>query len=160
MPVTSNLSYAWYDTPNIHFCTIADFVDLAHEIGAIIDQQRGAQSTRIAASATPADMGVESVRRTGGVPNPSTALTVGIAGSFCSLPKEPQMPANPDLRDFVADAQDWRRDIHAHPELLYDVPRTAKFVADRLHAFGCDEVKMFVGKSGVVGVINGRKSGG
>ncbi len=38
MPVTSNLSYAWYDTPNIHFCTIADFVDLAHEIGAIIDR--------------------------------------------------------------------------------------------------------------------------
>lgn len=38
MPVTSNLSYAWYDTPNIHFCTIADFVALAHEIGATIDR--------------------------------------------------------------------------------------------------------------------------
>ena len=65
-----------------------------------------------------------------------------------------------DLREFVADAQDWRRDIHAHPELLYDVQRTAKLVADRLQSFGCDQVKMFVGKSGVVGVIKGRKPGG
>ena len=70
------------------------------------------------------------------------------------------MSTDIDLRDFVADAQEWRRDIHAHPELLYDVQRTAKFVADRLHAFGCDQVKMFVGKSGVVGVIKGRKPGG
>jgi amidohydrolase len=61
------------------------------------------------------------------------------------------------IRDLAVDAGEWRRDIHAHPELLYDVPRTAKFVADRLHAFGCDEVEMFVGKSGVVGVIKGRK---
>jgi len=28
MPVTENLSYSWFDTPNIHFCTIADFVAL------------------------------------------------------------------------------------------------------------------------------------
>jgi methionine biosynthesis protein MetW len=37
MPVTEKLSYSWYDTPNIHFCTIADFVELAKEIGAVID---------------------------------------------------------------------------------------------------------------------------
>src|SRR5271170_3310990 len=29
MPVTHSLTYSWYDTPNIHFCTIADFVTLA-----------------------------------------------------------------------------------------------------------------------------------
>ena len=28
MPMTENLSYAWYETPNIHFCTIRDFVAL------------------------------------------------------------------------------------------------------------------------------------
>lgn len=28
MPVTKQLIYAWYDTPNIHFCTITDFVEL------------------------------------------------------------------------------------------------------------------------------------
>jgi len=37
MPVTKNLAYAWYDTPNIHFCTIRDFVDLTHEVGAVVE---------------------------------------------------------------------------------------------------------------------------
>ena len=37
MPVTESLSYAWYDTPNIHFCTIRDFVDLTREVGARIE---------------------------------------------------------------------------------------------------------------------------
>lgn len=39
MPVTSALSYQWYETPNIHFCTIRDFVALAGEIGAIIESR-------------------------------------------------------------------------------------------------------------------------
>jgi methionine biosynthesis protein MetW len=38
MPVTKSLSHSWYDTPNIHFCTIADFVALAREVGATIDK--------------------------------------------------------------------------------------------------------------------------
>ena len=38
MPVTESLSHSWYDTPNIHFCTIADFIALAHEVGARIDK--------------------------------------------------------------------------------------------------------------------------
>ena len=38
MPVTSNLSYSWYDTPNIHFCTIRDFVALTQEINADIER--------------------------------------------------------------------------------------------------------------------------
>lgn len=38
MPVTKNLSYAWHDTPNIHFCTIRDFVALAHELDARIER--------------------------------------------------------------------------------------------------------------------------
>jgi hippurate hydrolase len=66
------------------------------------------------------------------------------------------MPINPAVQRFVADARDWRRDIHQHPELLYDVPRTASFVADRLKAFGCDEVATGIGQTGVVGVIRGR----
>ena len=43
----------------------------------------------------------------------------------------------------VADLQDeikaWRQDIHRHPELLFDVHRTAGVVAEKLKAFGCDE---------------------
>jgi len=36
MPRTRTLDYNWYDTPNIHLCTLADFVDLTQTIGAII----------------------------------------------------------------------------------------------------------------------------
>lgn len=36
MPVTEDLPYSWYDTPNIHFCTIRDFVELAAEVDAEI----------------------------------------------------------------------------------------------------------------------------
>ena len=52
---------------------------------------------------------------------------------------------------------EWRRDIHAHPEILYDVHRTAGAVAEKLKAFGCDEVVTGIGRTGVVGVIRGRK---
>ncbi len=38
MPVTKNLAYTWYETPNIHFCTIKDFVDLVDDMGAVIEQ--------------------------------------------------------------------------------------------------------------------------
>jgi methionine biosynthesis protein MetW len=37
MPVTENLNHSWYDTPNIHFCTIRDFVSLARQIDARIE---------------------------------------------------------------------------------------------------------------------------
>ena len=63
----------------------------------------------------------------------------------------------------VADLADeivlWRRDLHENPELGYDVDRTASIVAERLEFFGCDEVVPGIGKTGVVGVIHGRKRG-
>jgi methionine biosynthesis protein MetW len=37
MPVTGNLSNSWHDTPNIHLCTIRDFVELIEELGAHIE---------------------------------------------------------------------------------------------------------------------------
>ncbi len=40
MPVTSHLSYQWYETPNIHFSTIRDFVILARELGCVIEKRR------------------------------------------------------------------------------------------------------------------------
>ena len=67
------------------------------------------------------------------------------------------MPVINRVADLQPDIQAWRRDIHAHPELLYDVHRTAAFVADRLREFGCDEVATGLGRTGVVGVIKGRK---
>jgi len=53
----------------------------------------------------------------------------------------------------------WRHDFHEHPELLYDVHRTAGIVAERLREFGCDEVVTGIGRTGVVAVIRGRQSG-
>lgn len=70
------------------------------------------------------------------------------------------MPIVNRVADLHPEIQAWRRDLHEHPELLYDVHRTAAFVADRLREFGCDEVATGLGKTGVVGVINGRKAGG
>ena len=70
------------------------------------------------------------------------------------------MPIVNRVADLQPDIQAWRRDIHQHPELLYDVHRTAAFVADRLREFGCDEVATGLGKTGVVGVIKGKKPAG
>jgi methionine biosynthesis protein MetW len=38
MPVTGLLNHAWYDSPNIHLCTIHDFVALCDEIGLRIEK--------------------------------------------------------------------------------------------------------------------------
>ena len=38
MPRTSNLPDTWYDTPNIHFCTIKDFVQLCDEINVKMER--------------------------------------------------------------------------------------------------------------------------
>jgi len=70
------------------------------------------------------------------------------------------MPIVNRVADLQPDIQAWRRDIHQHPELLYEVHRTAAFVADRLREFGCDEVVTGVGRTGVVGVIEGSKAAG
>jgi len=38
MPVSDNLPYQWYETPNIHFCTIKDFTVLCHEMGITVER--------------------------------------------------------------------------------------------------------------------------
>jgi len=70
------------------------------------------------------------------------------------------MPIVNRVADLQPDIQAWRRDIHEHPELLYEVHRTAALVADRLREFGCDEVISGIGRTGVVGVIKGSKPAG
>ncbi len=58
-----------------------------------------------------------------------------------------------ELQDEIAA---WRRDIHANPEILFDTHRTSALVAEKLTAFGCDEVVSGIGRTGVVGVIKGK----
>ena len=69
------------------------------------------------------------------------------------------MPIVNRVADLHADIAEWRRDLHMHPELQYDVHRTAGSVAEKLKAFGCDEVVSGLGRTGVVGVIRGKKGG-
>jgi len=38
MPITEDLPYSWYDTPNIHFCTVRDFMTLVEEIDAKVEK--------------------------------------------------------------------------------------------------------------------------
>jgi hippurate hydrolase len=68
------------------------------------------------------------------------------------------MPIINRIADLHDDITAWRRDLHAHPELLYDVHRTAATVAGMLKDFGCDEVVTGLGRTGVVGVIRGHRA--
>ena len=69
------------------------------------------------------------------------------------------MPIVNRFADLEPDIAAWRRDLHRHPELLYEVHRTAASVAEKLRSFGLDEVVTGIGRTGVVGVIKGRKGG-
>ena len=66
------------------------------------------------------------------------------------------MPVINRVADLAPEITAWRHDFHENPELLFDVHRTAAIVAEKLKAFGCDEVVSGIGRTGVVGVIRGR----
>lgn len=69
------------------------------------------------------------------------------------------MPVVNRFADLASDIVEWRRDLHAHPEVLFDTHRTSALVAGKLRDFGCDEVATGIGRTGVVGVIRGRATG-
>ena len=66
----------------------------------------------------------------------------------------------PEIVQAQKELSEWRRDIHAHPELGFDETRTAHFVAEQLTRWGIDVVTG-IGKTGVVGTLkvgNGNKT--
>ncbi|MDR1827738.1 MAG: amidohydrolase [Methylobacteriaceae bacterium] len=63
------------------------------------------------------------------------------------------------IADIIPEVTAWRRDFHAHPELGFEETRTAALVAERLRVFGFDEVATGIGKTGVVGVLKGKRPG-
>ena len=71
------------------------------------------------------------------------------------------MPVKNRFAELHEEITEWRRDFHRHPELMFEVHRTAARVTELLKAFGCNEVVEGVGRTGVVGVIHGndRSSG-
>jgi amidohydrolase len=66
------------------------------------------------------------------------------------------MPPKNRFAELLPEITAWRRDFHEHPELLFDVHRTAARVAELCRSFGCDEVVEGIGQTGVVAVIKGR----
>ena len=47
MPISEKLSYSWHETPNLHFCTINDFIDLCEEAGIRIEKQANLKTNRL-----------------------------------------------------------------------------------------------------------------
>jgi len=70
------------------------------------------------------------------------------------------MPVKNRFAELLPEITAWRRDFHEHPELQFDVHRTAGKVAELLKSFGCDEVVEGIGRTGVVGVIRGKTDTG
>jgi len=69
------------------------------------------------------------------------------------------MPTKNRFAEMHDEITEWRRDLHENPEILFETHRTSALVAERLQAFGCDEVVTGIGRTGVVGVIRGRQTG-
>ncbi|WP_420567006.1 M20 aminoacylase family protein [Thalassovita sp.] len=68
------------------------------------------------------------------------------------------MPVKNRFAELHAEITAWRRDLHEHPEIMFDTIRTAGVVADKLREFGCDDVIEGIGRTGVVGVIKGKQN--
>lgn len=66
------------------------------------------------------------------------------------------MPVKNSIAENASDITKWRRYLHQHPELMYDVHETAAFVVEKLRGFGVDEITTGIGRTGVVAVIKGR----
>lgn len=58
----------------------------------------------------------------------------------------------PEIVTQSAELTDWRRHIHAHPELAFEETQTAAFVAEKLRSFGIEVVEGIAG-TGVVGTL-------
>ncbi|SPJ27333.1 M20 aminoacylase family protein [Falsiruegeria mediterranea] len=66
------------------------------------------------------------------------------------------MPIKNRLAEMHDEITGWRRHLHAHPELLFDVEETAAFVGERLKEIGVDTITPGIGRTGIVATIKGR----
>lgn len=68
------------------------------------------------------------------------------------------MPVINRFADLAPGIAEWRQDLHANPEILFETHRTSALVAGKLREFAVDEVVEGLGRTGVVGVIRGRNT--
>ena len=66
------------------------------------------------------------------------------------------MPVKNRFAELLPEITEWRRDLHENPEILFETHRTSAIVAEKLKAFGCDEVVTGIGRTGVVAIIDGK----
>ena len=69
------------------------------------------------------------------------------------------MPIVNRIAEYQDELTAWRRHLHERPELGFEEHETAAFVAEKLRAFGCDEVHTGFARTGVVAVIRGGSGG-
>lgn len=69
------------------------------------------------------------------------------------------MPVINSIADQAPQMTQWRRHLHTIPEVRFDLHRTAAYVAERLRAFGVDELHEGIAETGMVAIINGQKAG-
>jgi amidohydrolase len=69
------------------------------------------------------------------------------------------MPVLNRIAGFADDMADWRQWLHRNPELGFELPKTAAFVAEKLREFGVDELHEGIAQTGMVAIVNGQGPG-
>ena len=69
------------------------------------------------------------------------------------------MPVINRISDYFKDMKEWRQHLHANPELEFECYKTSEFVIKKLLEFGVDEIHEGIAKTGLVGIIKGKKPG-
>jgi amidohydrolase len=69
------------------------------------------------------------------------------------------MPIMNRIAEFAEDMTAWRRHLHTIPELSFDCPKTAAFIAERLREIGVDEMYEGIAQTGIVAIIKGQGDG-
>ena len=68
------------------------------------------------------------------------------------------MPIKNRFAETHAEITAWRRHLHEHPELLFDLPETSKFVEEKLRSFGITDITTGIAQTGVVASIEGQRN--
>ncbi|MFO1175419.1 MAG: M20 aminoacylase family protein [Paracoccaceae bacterium] len=69
------------------------------------------------------------------------------------------MPVLNRIAALAPEMKEWRQWLHRHPELAFDLPKTAAYVAERLREIGVDEIHEGIAQTGIVAIINGQGEG-
>ena len=101
---------------------------------------------------------LENLRRAAAALLAFFATSAGISPAGALEPSPLAAKLDVALAENQGQLLEWRRHLHAHPELGNREVETAKFVAERLRSFGL-EPRTGVAKTGVVAVIDGGKPG-